>query len=124
MNKTNEWFVVTNSFAAPFCSDTQHRYVEAATAADALAKVADEYRHPAGLFSAAAWPSADAKEKGAAAEATWLCNHEIELQRLTEGMASYSYCGYGPGDFEIDGVRHKIDNPKGGRVFPATQEAE
>jgi hypothetical protein len=116
-----EWFVVTNSFAAPFCSDTGERYVTAESAADALEQVAATYSHSCGLFSAAAWPSADAMHKREKPAAQWLCNHEIERKRLTEGLGAYSYLGHGPGDFEIDGIRHRVPAPKAGHVIKEPQ---
>jgi hypothetical protein len=112
-----QWFVQTNSFAAPFCSDTGTQYVEANTAAQALTRAAYTYTHPCGLFSAAAWPSADAMHKGEPAAAMWLSNHEIERRRLTAGLGAYTYRGIAPGEFEIDGERHSIKKPKQGRVL-------
>src|SRR6185312_9944441 len=103
-----EFYIETNSFAAPFCSDTGYRYVTANSAAAALEMSADMYTHPAGLYSAAA------KNKGEKPLAQWLCNHEAEKQRLTAGKDSFSYLGHGVGDFEIDGVRHKVDRPREG----------
>jgi len=111
-----EFYIETNSFAAPFCSDTGYRYVTANSAAAALEMSADMYTHPAGLYSAAAYTSADAKNKGEKPLAQWLCNHEAEKQRLTAGKDSFSYLGHGVGDFEIDGVRHKVDRPREGGV--------
>lgn len=111
-----EWFVKTMSFAAPFFSDEGTRYVTAVSAADALEQVAATYSHPCGLFAAVAWPSADAMHKREEPSATWLSNHEIERKRLTQDKSCYSYLGHAPGDFEIDGVRHNVENPKAGRV--------
>ena len=62
--KAMEFFVVTNSFAAPFCSDQGTQFVEAADAEMALLKVAKEYKHPAGLYAADCYRSADAYHKG------------------------------------------------------------
>lgn len=114
-----EFYVETNSFGAPFCSDTGYKYVRADSAARALEMTASAYTHPAGLYSAEAYSSADAKNKGENPLATWLCNHEAEKQRLTDGLAAYVYLVHGVGDFEIDGVRHKVDNPRDGRVVGA-----
>lgn len=112
-----EYYIETNSFAAPFVSDTGYKYVEAASPKEALEKCAAEYRHPAGLFAAAAYDSADAKNKGQEPLARWLCNHEQAKQRLTKSLGCCSYLGHAPGDFEIDGKRHKVENPKGGCVI-------
>jgi hypothetical protein len=111
-----EFFVVTNSFAAPFFSDTDHKFIEGETPEIALSRLAATYDHPAGLYAAVLYESADAYHKGAKPLAKWLCNHEIEKMRLTEDLGSFSYRGDGPGRFEINGKHHVIDNPKGGRL--------
>lgn len=114
-----EFFIYANSFAAPFFSDTDTVYQEGESAADALERFAAAYKHPAGLYAAIAYESADAYHKGAKPLATWLCNHEQAKQRLTDRPGGYSYMGHGPGDFEIDGERHLVENPKAGSVVPA-----
>lgn len=111
-----EFFIFANSFAAPFFSDTSDKFVTAETAAEALEKFAADYKHPAGLYAAVAYESADAFHKGGESLAKWLCNHEIEKERLTANLGSFSYRGDGPGHFEINGVAHVIKNPKQGRV--------
>lgn len=111
-----EFFIIANSFAAPFFSDTNEGYVEAESAENALRKFVDGYKHPAGLYAAGAYPSADAMKKGQPALAKWLCNHEIEKMRLTAVAGCYTYYGNAPGDFTIDNVRHTVDNPKEGRI--------
>jgi hypothetical protein len=111
-----EFFVATASFAAPFVSDHGHQFVESESPREALEKVAAEYRHPAGLYAANCYTSADAFHKGETPLARWLCNHEQEKQRLTANLPSYSYRGNGPGDFDIGGVRHTVGDPKGGSV--------
>lgn len=111
-----EYFVVAKSFAAPFVSETDESYVDGETPEAALEAFAAEYKHPAGLYSAALYANADAFHKNADPLARWLCNHEAEKQRLTKDLGGYSYLGHGPGDFEINHVRHKVENPKGGRL--------
>ncbi len=113
----NEYFIVANSFAAPFVSDTSEKFVVATTPEEALKQYAAEYSHPAGLYAAVAYKDANAKAKGEEPVARWLCNHELEKQRLTNDMGAYSYLGHGPGDFEVDGKRHMIADPKGGKVI-------
>lgn len=111
-----EFYIEMTSFAAPFCSDTSYKYAAASTAEEALEMAADTYKHPAGLYAANAYTSSDAKNKGEKPIAKWLCNHEAEKQRLTAGLGCFSYLGHGIGDFEIDGVRHKVERPREGRV--------
>lgn len=111
-----EYFIRANSFAAPFFSDESSGYMMASTPQEALEKYAKAYKHPCGLYAAACYESADALHKGKEPLARWLSNHEQEKQRITKGMGSYSLLGHAPGDFEVNGVRHKIKNPKGGSV--------
>lgn len=113
----SEFYIETHSFAAPFFSDHDFRYVEAESAAKALEICAAEYKHPAGLYSADAYSSADAMNKGEKPLATWLCNHEIARAELTDGLVCYSYFGIVPGEFKINGKLHVIADPKGGRVM-------
>lgn len=113
---TKEFFIVANSFAAPFFSDDSTSYQAGEDAADALERFAKSYRHPAGLYFAAAYESADAFHKGGKQLARWVCNHEREKSRLTKELRGYSYLGHGPGKFEINGKMHVIKNPKDGVI--------
>jgi hypothetical protein len=112
-----KYFIKSVSFAAPFFSDEDTTFVHADTPQEALELYAARYKHPAGLYAAHCYESADAYHEHKAPLAKWLCNHEIEKAALTASRGSYSYLGHAPGDFEIDGERHKIANPKQGRVI-------
>lgn len=111
-----EFFIYARSFAAPFFSDTSEKYVEAETPQEALEKFAADYGHPAGLYAAEAWASADDFHKGKPFLAQWLSNHEIAKREATAGLSSYGYFGDGPGEFEISGKKYEIEDPLGGRV--------
>ncbi len=111
-----EYFIVANSFAAPFFSDQSTDYVKAATPEDALKAFASDYKHPCGLYAAVVYESADAYHKNKSYLSRWLCNHEIEKQRLTKNLGGYSCLGHEPGKFEINGELHTVKNPKQGRV--------
>lgn len=113
---SKEFFIVAESFAAPFCSDRSTEFVVAESPEAALERFAAEYKHPCGLYSATVFESAEAFHKNRDALARWLCNHEIEKQRIAEGLPGYSYRGEGPGRFEMNGEMHEIANPKEGRV--------
>jgi hypothetical protein len=113
------FFITARSFAAPFFSDESEKYVEAPDARSALERYAGAYSHPAGLYAAEAWASADDYHKSRKPLARWLSNHARELARITEPLSGYSLYGHGPGDVEVNGERHKIDDPKGGSVVPA-----
>lgn len=69
-----EYFIVANSFAAPFVSDTSNTYVTADTPEDALYDFAEDYGHPFGLYSANAYASADDFHKGKEPLARWRSN--------------------------------------------------
>lgn len=114
-----EYFIVTNSFAAPFMSDMDTQYIFAESPEDALARLATRYRHPAGLYAAVAYASADAYHKGKAPLARWMSNAAAAKERAAEGKGSYSICGYGPGVFTLDGITHKVADPKAGSIRPA-----
>lgn len=113
-----EYFVTANSFAAPFFSDSSTGYAEGTDAVEALNSFARDYKHPCGLYAAAAYASADAYHKGADPLARWLCEQERAKQRATEQLGSYVYRGNGPGDFEIDGARYLVPEPKSGYAEP------
>ncbi len=117
MKREKEFFIVANSFAAPFFSDMTTDFQKATSPGKALEEFAKRYKHPAGLFAAGVYASAEDYHKGEKPLAKWVCNHEIEKERLTKDKGSYSYFGHGPGDFEINGVRHHVDSPKSGRVI-------
>lgn len=111
-----EYYIEANSFAAPFFSDTSYRYVFASSPEDALEQFAKAYEHPCGLYSAAAYSSADAKNKGQKPLSKWLSNHEIAKEEATRDLGGYSYCGEGPGSFSVNDRHIKVENPKAGRI--------
>jgi len=114
----SKYFIFSYSFAAPFFSDSETSYVKADSPQQALEKYAKNYKHPAGLFSAACYASADAYHKKPNKPlAKWLCNHQIEIERLTKHLGAYSYRGIAPGKFEIDGKVHNVNKPRAGRVI-------
>jgi hypothetical protein len=114
-----EYFVVADSFAAPFFSDQSERYVEGENPHAALEQFAADYAHPCGLYSANLYASADAYHKKAEPLARWRCNHEIAKAQATADLGAYSYMGNGPGDFEVNGERVKVEDPKGGQLVDA-----
>lgn len=114
-----EFFITARSFAAPFVSDESESYVEAETPEEALARFAIDYSHPCGLYAAEAWPSADDYHKGGKHLAQWLSNHERAKQKVTEGQSGYNYLGNGPGEFEINGAKVTVENPRDGSVMSA-----
>lgn len=67
-----EFFVFTNSNAAPFVSDTDTQFVRATTPQEAADKARKSYKHPAGLFALAVYTNADAYHKGQKPLAQWL----------------------------------------------------
>lgn len=73
-----EYFVVTNSNAAPFFSDTDEFFVEADSSWAARDKAIAEYKHPAGLFSLAVYENANEYHKGHSALETWKSERAIK----------------------------------------------
>lgn len=106
-----EFYIETNSFAAPFFSDFGHVYVSAETAEAALLLAAKGYSHPCGLYAATAYSSADAKCKGEYPLARWLSNHAAALDGVTGLIRSIE-----PGVIEINGKTVHIEDPKGGQI--------
>ena len=111
-----EYFIVANSFAAPFVSDKSRKFIEAESPQDALGQFAKEYRHPSGLYFAGCWQDANAYEKGEPALAQWKSNHLLAYEEATTGKGAYSVLGHGPGKFAVDGKLIEVQNPKGGKV--------
>lgn len=112
----SEFYIVANSFAAPFFSDMDTAFVKAASAKAALIKYAKTYDHPAGLYCANCYRDANASAKGAKPLAEWQSNHLIALLKETKDKPGYSYFGHAPGDFEVNDKRIKVKNPKAGKV--------
>jgi len=69
----NEYFIVANSFAAPFVSDTSRRWQRGENPSEALLIFVKEYMHPCGLFSAHLYKDANAESKGEQPLAKWYC---------------------------------------------------
>lgn len=111
-----EFYIEANSFAAPFFSDRSIGYVSADSAAEALEKFASDYRHPAGLYAAAAYTGADARNKGEDPLARWLSNQAIYLEEVHKRPGAVMIRMDGPGKGEISGKSVEIENPKEGRV--------
>ena len=108
-----EYFVVANSFAAPFFSYKTTGFVEGATPQSALLSYAESYTHPAGLYAAAIYDSATAYHKQETPLARWLSNHAVFMQGKLGSIR-----GIAPGKVEIDGTAHTIENPKKGAIVP------
>lgn len=70
----NEYYIVANSFAAPFVSDTQKKFVVANNAKEALLFFMEDYKHPAGLYCAWAYRDANAEAKELRPLAKWHSN--------------------------------------------------
>lgn len=115
-----EYFIVANSFAAPFFSDTDKSFQEASNPEEALLKFKDGYRHPAGLYGAGVWADANAYHKNEKPLARWVCNLALAKEEAAKGKGSYSMLGVSQSEFEIDGVRHKVENPRCGKVVLAS----
>ena len=116
-----EFFIVANSFAAPFVSDQSTGYAQGETASEALESFAVAYKRPAGLYAAIAYDNADSYHKSGPIRARWSCNLVIAQERATAGKGVYSlrHDRDGKGEFiEVDGARTYVQNPRHGKVVP------
>ena len=107
-----EYFIYANSFAAPFFSDSSTHFVKAKSAVDALRKFAKSYKHPCGLYAAAAYDNADSYHKDGKILGRWLCN---QARYLLDAKYT-SFRQDAPGVFVLDDKPVKINKPKKGRV--------
>lgn len=76
-----EFFIVANSNAAPFFSDTMHAYAKGADANAALIAYLATKPHPCGMYAAVAYASADAHHKGEEPLARWLSEKAMGAQK-------------------------------------------
>ena len=67
-----EYFVITNSNAAPFFSDTDKMFMKAKSPEECVKKVRKNYKHPAGLYAMAVFADANAYYKGEKPLVCWL----------------------------------------------------
>ena len=82
-----EFFIVANSNAAPMVSDESVHYVDAESSASALERLVSHiYKHPCGLYSAAAYYSADDFHKKARPAARWLSHKALVAQNERLGL--------------------------------------
>lgn len=83
-----EYYIITNSFAAPFFSDTDEYYVCGNNPLDALKQAVDEYSHPCGLYGAHLYASHKAYKSGEKALAKYHSNlalaREMGIRDLSE----------------------------------------
>jgi len=73
-----EFFVVSNSNAAPFVSDKSEYFISAESADAALEKARTEYNHPCGLYATNIYGDANAYHKGEEPLAKWRSERAIE----------------------------------------------
>lgn len=106
-----EYFIVANSFAAPFFSDTSHGFKEAESPEKALKLFAESYSHPCGLYSAIVFADANDYHKGNKPLAQWMCNEAKFIVGKT-GLIKKPMIG----KVVVDNVLHNIENPKEGAV--------
>lgn len=108
-----EYFIFASSFAAPFVSDTSTHFHKGESAGHALNDfAANGYKHPAGLYAAAAYDSADAYHRHGPILARWLSNHA----RVIEETRPTSVRSDGPGMLELDGKAVTVEKPKEGSL--------
>jgi len=111
----NEYFIIANSFAAPFFSDTSHCFQEGENPKEALELFVQKYNHPCGLYAAMLYKDANAYHKGENPLLKWLSNHAAFLGGKTGAIYVES-----PGRIRINGKWHEIPMPKAGQVLEIT----
>jgi hypothetical protein len=120
-----EYFIVANSFAAPFVSDESTAFQEAPSPEKALELFAARYSHPARLFAADCYESPTDFHKGKPALARWLCNHEIARAKAMDAdKGCHSYLGIAPGRFEVDGNLIVVTEPFAGKCVPVPRQKQ
>lgn len=117
-----EYFIVANSFAAPFFSDTSESFEEADSPKEALRLFAARYSHPARLFAADVYASATDYHKAKPPLARWLCNQEIARQKATKSKGAYCCEGVAPGRFTINGELIVVEKPYEGKLVPVSKD--
>jgi len=110
--KEKEYFVVANSFAAPFFSDREEEYVKGNNPKEAMEKFIKKYNHPCGLYAAILYVNADAYHKDGKILVRYLSNEAFFMQKKG-GTSIYKDR---TGHVEIDGVWYDIPNPTGGSI--------
>jgi len=76
-----EYFVVANSFAAPFFSDLSQEYIKGKTPTEAITRFRKGYRHPMGLFAAMLYANADDFHKEKEPLLVWLSKAAKEQEK-------------------------------------------
>ncbi|HJZ18734.1 MAG TPA: hypothetical protein VJ208_01390, partial [Candidatus Nanoarchaeia archaeon] len=69
-----EYYIIANSFAAPFVSDTSTHWQRGKNPFEALQTFVKEYKHPCGLFSAHLYEDANAESKNKQPLVKWHSN--------------------------------------------------
>jgi len=108
-----EFFVVMNSFAAPFFSDTSEKFVEADNLDECKRKVLAEYTHPCGLYAAMVYANANDYHKGRDPIAKYLCNLERRKKEATKGLPAYTMQGLSKNAFRVDGKTYTAEDGGG-----------
>jgi len=74
----NEYFIVANSFAAPFVSDKSEAWWNGISPEDALLAFRKEYKHPCGLYCAYLYADANAYKKKEQPLATYMAPEALK----------------------------------------------
>lgn len=107
-----EYFVVVNTFATPFISETYTKFIEGESPAQALLEYCEKVRP----YSANVYWDANDYHKGKEPVARYLCNKEIAKQEAAKGLNSFTYESKHEDSFIMDGVEHFVNNPRDGRL--------
>jgi hypothetical protein len=75
------------------------------------------YKHRAGLYYAAVYEDASSFMRKESALLEWRCNRLLKEDQITKELDAYTLIAWGDNELVIDGVSHKIDNPRDGRII-------
>lgn len=114
-----EFFVVANSFSAPFISDQSTGYAKGKTPEEAMEAFALAYKHPCRLYAAVMYESADAYHKGERAILRWLCNFALAMETATKDLSCYSSRSESPRGFYINDKWFAVTDPYEGQTVAA-----
>ncbi|MBV6342780.1 hypothetical protein [Candidatus Magnetobacterium casense] len=99
-----EYFIVANSFAALFFSDTTVKFVMGSSPEEAMEIFVKNYSHPCGLYAANLYKNSNEYHKGNKPLVRWMSNEAIFKDRKTGSI-------YKKGLGKIS-----IENPKQGKI--------
>jgi len=110
-----EYFIIANTFAAPFVSETIETFTKGKDAKDAMKNFIDGHKNE--IYSARGYKNADAFYKKEKPVVNYDCNKLLLLNSLTKDKSTYSYLSHSDKEFELDDVIYKVEEPREGVIY-------